>query len=276
MGNVSEWGKMYFCPTPLGNLGDITLRVLETLHKVEVIICEDTRVTRKLLTHYRIHKPLLSYRSQNRDSATRKIVELLQLGKNLAFVSDAGMPGIQDPGMDLVRVLLEKDIDFEVLPGPSSILLGVVYASFSDPGFLFLGFLPRKGGERRRILERSLSSPFSVIICESPHRVVKTLQDIQGIAGKKREVVLLRELTKIHQEVKRGKVQELLLEPSLQTLKGEIVLVVEGNKEESTSLPRRIIAALEERGFTKREIVEILSEGFALRKRTVRQSLEKG
>lgn len=275
MGNGTKWGRVYFCPTPLGNLGDITLRVLETLREVDRIICEDTRVTRKLLAHCHIHKPLLSYRSQNKNLATRKIVELLQLGENLAFVSDAGMPGIQDPGMDLVRVLLEKGIGFEVLPGPSSLLLGVVYAGFSDPGFLFLGFLPRKGGERKRILERSLSSPFSVIFCESPHRVIKTLQDIQEIVGKTREVVLLRELTKIHQEVRRGKIHELLLEPSLQTLKGEIILVVEGNKEENVTLSRKLIAMLEEKGFTKKEIVEILSEGFALRKRTIRRSLEK-
>ncbi|MGQ9474459.1 MAG: SAM-dependent methyltransferase, partial [Candidatus Caldatribacteriaceae bacterium] len=170
---------------------------------------------------------------------------------------------------------LEKGIDFEVLPGPSSLLLGVVYSGFSDPGFIFLGFLPRKGGERKRILERSLSSPFSVILCESPHRVVETLQDIQEIVGKTREVVLLRELTKIHQEVRRGKIHELLLEYSLQTPKGEIILVVEGNKEENVTLSRKLIAMLEEKGFTKKEIVEILNEGFALRKRTIRRSLEK-
>ncbi|MCX7668064.1 MAG: 16S rRNA (cytidine(1402)-2'-O)-methyltransferase [Atribacterota bacterium] len=268
------WGRVFFCPTPLGNLRDITLRVLEILQQVDAIICEDTRVTLKLLTHYQIRKPLFSYRSQNRTYATRRIMELLKSGKNLAFVSDAGMPGIQDPGCDLIRVLQEEGLDFEVLPGPSSLLLGVLYAAFPDPGFTFLGFLPRKGGERKRLLKKSLSSPFSVVLYESPHRLRETLQDIREIVEDSRKVVLVRELTKFHEEIQRGTIGDMLLDISSRTIKGEIILIVEGKKEEEdVPFPlEKFVKVLEKRGLTRKEIVDILSEGLSVKKGFIKRS----
>jgi len=268
------WGRVFFCPTPLGNLKDVTLRVLEVLQQVDVVVCEDTRVTRKLLTYYEIHKPLLSYRSQNRDSATRKILHLLKSGQNLAFVSDAGMPGIQDPGLDLIRVLQKEGLDFEVLPGPSALPLAVVYAALPDPGFIFLGFLPRKGGERKKLLEWSLSSPFSVVLYESPHRVYKTLQDIEEVTGDSRKVVLVRELTKLHQEIQRGEIRAILQDLSSREMRGEIILVVEGNKEDGLLVPQELFTALEKKGLTKKEIVEVLSQGFSIKKGIIKRVLE--
>lgn len=277
MASREKWGRIFFCPTPLGNLKDITLRVLEVLQQVDGIVCEDTRVTLKLLTHYQIRKPLFSYRSQNRTSATRKILELLKSGKNLAFVSDAGMPGIQDPGCDLIRVLQEEGLDFEVLPGPSSLLLGVVYAAFPDPGFTFLGFLPRKGSERKRFLEKGLSSPFSVVIYESPHRLQETLKDIREMVEDSRRVVLVRELTKFHEEIQCGTIGEVLVDVSSRTIKGEVVLIVEGKKkEEDGSFPlEKLVKALEKRDLTKKEIVEILSEGLSVKKGLIKRSFKK-
>lgn len=277
MASHEKWGRIFFCPTPLGNLKDITLRVLEVLQQVDGIVCEDTRVTLKLLTHYQIRKPLFSYRSQNRTSATRKILELLKSGKNLAFVSDAGMPGIQDPGCDLIRVLQEEGLDFEVLPGPSSLLLGVVYAAFPDPGFTFLGFLPRKGSERKRFLEKGLSSPFSVVIYESPHRLQETLKDIREMVEDSRRVVLVRELTKFHEEIQRGTIGEVLCDVSSRTIKGEVVLIVEGKKkEEDGSFPlEKLVKALEKRGLTKKEIVEVLNEGLSVKKGLIKRSFKE-
>jgi len=273
---VSEkWGRVFFCPTPLGNLKDITLRVLEVLQQVDIVVCEDTRVTRKLLSHYGIHKPLLSYRSQNRNVATRKILALLQEGKNLAFVSDAGMPGIQDPGLELVRVLEEKGLDFEVLPGPSSLLLAVVYAAFPDPGFTFLGFLPRRGGERTELLKKSLSSPFSVVLYESPHRLKKTLQDIRELAGDSRRVVLVRELTKFYQEVQRGTIEEILWGVSSREVKGEVILVIEGHKGDGFLLPEKLVEVLRKKGLTKKDVVEILSEGLSIPKGVIKRDLKR-
>ncbi|MEN3187149.1 MAG: 16S rRNA (cytidine(1402)-2'-O)-methyltransferase [Atribacterota bacterium] len=270
-----RWGRIFFCPTPLGNLKDITLRVLDVLRQVDTIVCEDTRVTLKLLTHYQIRKPLMSYRSQNRVTATRRIMEILESGKNLAFVSDAGMPGIQDPGCDLIRTLQEKGVVFEVLPGPSSLLLGVVYAAFPDPGFTFLGFLPRKGSERRRLLEKSLFAPFSVVIYEAPHRLRETLKDIRAVVEDSRKVVLLRELTKFHEEIQRGTIDEVLLDVSSRTVKGEVILIIEGKKkEEGVSLPlAKLVEALEKRGFTNKEIVAMLSEGLSLKKGFIKKKL---
>ncbi|MGC8779037.1 MAG: SAM-dependent methyltransferase, partial [Candidatus Caldatribacteriaceae bacterium] len=219
--------------------------------------------------------PLLSYRSQNRNAATRKILALLQEGKNLAFVSDAGMPGIQDPGLELVRILEEKGLDFEVLPGPSSLLLAVVYAAFPDPGFTFLGFLPRRGGERKELLKKSLSSSFSVVLYESPHRLKKTLQDIWKLAGDSRRVVLVRELTKLYQTVQRGTIAGILREMSSQEVKGEIALVIEGCKGDSFLLPGKLVEMLREKGLTKKDIVEVLSEGLSIPKGVIKRDLQK-
>ncbi len=269
------WGKVFFCPTPLGNLQDITIRTLEVLQRVDLIVCEDTRVTLKLLTHYGIKKPLMSYHSYNKERATRRILEFLRRGENVAFVSDAGMPGVQDPGLELIQVLRREGISFEVLPGPSAPLLGFVYAAFESPGFLFLGFLPRKKGERRKILAKSLNSPFVIVFYESPRRLLDTLREIGAVGGENRRIVVARELTKFYEEVKQGTVGELLLYYSSFEVRGEIVVVVEGRKEEDFPLPKELLYSLQEKGLSERDIVDVIHQVFAVPRGKVKKCFEK-
>ncbi len=269
------WGKVYFCPTPLGNLKDITLRVLEILKSVDCVICEDTRITLKLLNVYGIKKPLLSYHAHNVPRATREILKAVKEGKNLAFVSDAGTPGIQDPGMELVSVLLQEDIPFEVLPGPSALVLGVVYSGFSLHGFVFLGFLPRKAKERRAILQRVLSLPQSTVLYESPHRLRKTLEELQDIGGEGRRVLVARELTKLHEEIFRGSLREVQEKLVERNIRGEVLIVVEGKSREEPPplVPKKFIELLFARGMTPKDVVEIFSEGFGIKKSMLKEQI---
>jgi len=269
------WGKVYFCPTPIGNLRDITLRVLDVLREADCIACEDTRVTLKLLNAYQIRKPLLSYHAHNIPQATRDILKLVREGKVVAFVSDAGMPGIQDPGMELVLRLLEEGVPFEVLPGPSAFLLGVVYSGFAFSGFIFLGFLPRKGRERREILKKVLLLPQATVLYESPRRLLETLGDIREIAGGERRVLVARELTKLHEEILRGAVAEVEEMLKGRDVLGEVVIVVEGapKRKEEVQVPRRLLELLRRRGFTQKDIVALLSEGLGIEKNALKRQL---
>ena len=266
---------MYFCPTPIGNLRDITLRVLDVLREADCIACEDTRVTLKLLNAYQIRKPLLSYHAHNIPQATRDILKLVREGKVVAFVSDAGMPGIQDPGMELVLRLLEEGVPFEVLPGPSAFLLGVVYSGFAFSGFIFLGFLPRKGKEREETLKRALFLPQATVLYESPRRLLETLGDIREIAGGERRVLVARELTKIHEEILRGAVAEVEEMLKGRDVLGEVVIVVEGapKRKEEVQVPRRLLELLRRRGFTQKDIVALLSEGLGIEKNALKRQL---
>jgi len=266
---------VYFCPTPIGNLRDITLRVLDVLREADCIACEDTRVTLKLLNAYQIRKPLLSYHAHNIPQATRDILKLVREGKVVAFVSDAGMPGIQDPGMELVLRLLEEGVPFEVLPGPSAFLLGVVYSGFAFSGFIFLGFLPRKGRERREILKKVLLLPQATVLYESPRRLLETLGDIREIAGGERRVLVARELTKLHEEILRGTVAEVEEMLKGRDVLGEVVIVVEGapKRKEEVQVPRRLLELLRRRGFTQKDIVALLSEGLGIEKNALKRQL---
>ncbi|MCS7242449.1 MAG: 16S rRNA (cytidine(1402)-2'-O)-methyltransferase [Candidatus Caldatribacterium sp.] len=272
---MKEWGKVYFCPTPLGNLRDITLRTLDVLRNVDCIACEDTRVTRKLLNAYGINKPLLSYHSHNVSWATQEILQLVKSGKNVAFVADAGMPGIQDPGMELVAVLLREGIPFEVLPGPSAVLLGVVYSGFSFSGFTFVGFLPKKKGERRTILERTLALPQATVLYESPKRLLATLTDIQEVAGEERRVLIARELTKFHEEVLRGTVAEIRERLQGKNIRGEVLIVVEGQGKgkEEQQIPERLLEFLIQRGLHEKEIVAVLSKELGIGRNVLKRRI---
>lgn len=271
---AKEWGKVYFCPTPLGNLRDITLRTLDVLQSVDCIACEDTRVTLKLLNVYGINKPLVSYHSHNISRATQEILRLVKSGKNVAFVSDAGMPGIQDPGMELVAVLLQEGIPFEVLPGPSAVLLGVVYSGFSFSGFTFVGFLPRRRGERRAILEQVLVLPQAVVFYESPKRLFATLEDIQEVGGKERRILVARELTKIHEEILRGTVAEVQGRLRGRDIRGEVLIVVEGQrKKKEAQVSERLLEFLVRRGLQEKEIVAILGEELGIGKNVLKRQI---
>jgi 16S rRNA (cytidine1402-2'-O)-methyltransferase len=223
----SKPGRLYLCATPIGNLGDITLRVLETLRSCDLVAAEDTRRTRRLLSHYDIHKPTMSYREENREAAGSRIIGRLEDGDSVALVSDAGTPGISDPGHDLVRRCLERGLDVEALPGANAAVTALVLSGLPTGRFSFEGFLPRKKGARRRALEELAADRRTLVFHESPQRIAEALADIEEVMGDRR-VALARELTKKFEEVIRGAVSEVRAALAVRPVRGEVVLVVEG------------------------------------------------
>lgn len=226
-------GKLYLCPTPIGNLEDITIRVLETLKDVDLVAAEDTRRTARLFARHGISRPMMSYREENRVRAGRKIVERMEAGEDVALVSDAGTPGLSDPGTHLVEMCLERGIEVVSLPGPSAAVSALVASGLPTARFSFEGFLPRKKGQRRRALEDISSDERTLVFYESPSRAEGTLSDIVEVLGDRR-IALVRELTKLHEEIVRGRVSEVLESMGGSELKGEIVIVVEGSREKAT------------------------------------------
>jgi len=220
-------GKLYLCATPIGNLQDITLRVLEMLRQADLVAAEDTRRTRQLFSAYDIHTPLLSYREQNREAAGARIIKRLEEGGTVALVSDAGTPGISDPGQHLVALCVERGIPIEALPGPNAAIAALVISGLPTDRFCFEGFLPRKTGARRKALEALARDERTLLFHESPARVVDTLGDILDVLGDRR-MALARELTKKFETVLRGTVSSVRSRMAAGEVKGEIVLVVEG------------------------------------------------
>jgi len=220
-------GKLFLCATPIGNLADVTLRVLDMLREADLVAAEDTRRTRRLFARYDIHTPLLSYREENRDAAGAKIIKRLEEGQTVALVSDAGMPGISDPGQHLVALCVERGIPIEALPGANAALTALVISGLPTTRFSFEGFLPRKTGARRKALEALARDERTLLFHESPSRVTDTLADIAEVLGDRR-IALARELTKKFETVLRGTASSVLASVSAGPIKGEIVLVVEG------------------------------------------------
>ena len=224
-------GKLYLVPTPIGNLKDITLRALETLKDADFIAAEDTRQTLKLLNHFEIKKPMISYHKFNEQSKSDKIIELLMEGNNVALVSDAGTPGISDPGSVIVERCIEKMIDFEVLPGATAITTALVYSGLDTTKFLFRGFLPRENKERKIITDELLQRQETLIFYEAPHRLIDTLTFLLDAFGD-RKIAVCRELTKIYQEIYRGNIEEAIQYFIEKKPRGEFVLILEGKKIE--------------------------------------------
>lgn len=218
-------GKLYIVPTPIGNLKDITYRAIEVLNEVDIILAEDTRQTKKLTNHYNIDKMLWSHHKFNEHKATESLIQKLKSGTTLALVSDGGTPGISDPGFFLVRACLEAGIEVETLPGAVALIPALINSGFACDKFVFEGFLPHKKGRKTRF-EYIATEDRSVILYESPHRIVKTLEQIIQYIGPDRPVSVSRELTKTFEETRRGTAQELFDHFSKSKPKGEIVLVV--------------------------------------------------
>ena len=223
----SHRGSLYLCATPIGNLGDITVRALETLRACDLIAAEDTRRTRRLLSHYDIHTPMMSYREENREAAGLRIIKRIEEGAVVALVSDAGTPGISDPGHDLVKRCLERELEVEALPGANAAVTALVLSGLPTLRFSYEGFLPRKKGARRRVLEELATDARTLIFYESPSRVTETLNDIHDVMGD-RDLALSRELTKRYEEVLRGAVSEVAELLESKPVRGEVVLVVKG------------------------------------------------
>ncbi|MDH4138966.1 MAG: 16S rRNA (cytidine(1402)-2'-O)-methyltransferase [Coriobacteriia bacterium] len=222
---MSAEGRLLVCATPIGNLGDVTLRVLDALREADAVAAEDTRVTRKLLSRYDIHTPLERYDDNTAAERTPRLVARVAAGETIALVSDAGTPGISDPGAALIRACLDSGLDVEVLPGASAIIAALVASGLPTHAFYFGGFLPRKSAQRKRLLEGLASLDATLLFYESARRVVATLEDVaETLPG--RFVAVARELTKMHEEVVRGPVAEVAKAFSEREVKGEVVLAI--------------------------------------------------
>jgi 16S rRNA (cytidine1402-2'-O)-methyltransferase len=219
-------GTLYLVATPIGNLADITHRALQVLRDVDLIACEDTRHTHKLLQHYGIGTKTVSYHEHNEQQRARELIELLQQGSNVAVVSDAGTPAISDPGFRLVRSAIENDVNVVPLPGPSALIAALTAAGLPTDEFFFGGFLPARSNARRARLEEVRAVPGTLIFYEAPHRLAASLHDAYEVLGE-REAVVARELTKLHEEIRRGRLSALAQHYSTVEPRGEIVLLID-------------------------------------------------
>ena len=221
-------GRLILCATPIGNLEDITLRVIRVLGEADVVACEDTRRTRKLLTHHGIDaRSLVVYNEATERRQARSLLERIEGGATVALVTDAGMPGLSDPGYRLVKACVDRGVTVEVAPGASAAITALALSGLPPARFAFEGFLPRKSGERRRRISELATEPRTIVIYESPHRIAASLSDLAELLGD-RPAVLARELTKLHEEVRRGTLPELAASVEADPPRGEIVLVVDG------------------------------------------------
>lgn len=222
--------SLFLVPTPIGNLADITLRALEVLKSVDTILAEDTRTSGFLLKHYEIAKPLQSFHIFNEHKTLAGLIERMKKGEVMALVSDAGTPGISDPGFLLIREALKEGLAVDCLPGATALIPALVKSGFPTDRFVFEGFLPHKKG-RQTMIKRLAEEDRTIILYESPHRLVKTLEQLIEFMGEERKVSVSRELTKLHEETYTGTVRETLTHFSQKEVKGEIVIVIDGKKE---------------------------------------------
>lgn len=273
-----ENGKLYLVPTPIGNLKDITLRALEVLKNVDVIAAEDTRQTLKLLNHFEIKKSLMSYHKHNEMSKGEDIISKLKSGLNIAIVTDAGTPGISDPGAVIVEKCIAENIEFEVLPGATAFTTALVYSGLDTTKFEFRGFISRDTKERRETIEEIKNSRNTIIIYESPYRIKSTLELLLKELGD-RKIALCRELTKLHEEIIRGSIKEVIDAVEDRNIKGEFVIVISGKTQEQVDeenkekwadidVKQHLINLIDE-GMTKKEAIKAVSKERGLSKNEV-------
>ncbi len=223
---LAPGAALYVVATPIGNLEDITLRALRTLRQVDLIACEDTRQTQKLLNHYDIHTPTVSYHEHNEMTRAAELIVKLEQGARIALVTDAGMPAVSDPGFRLISLAVRHQIAVVPVPGASAFLAALVASGLPTDSFRFSGFLPAKRGERRDLLETLRNSPRTQIFYEAPHRIAETMEDVAAVLGGSRHVVIAREVTKLHEEFLRGRADEVLERVRDHPPRGEITLLI--------------------------------------------------
>ena len=221
-----DQGVLYICATPIGNLEDVTIRLLKTLRRADLIACEDTRHTLKLLNRYKIRRPLTSYHQHSRYEKEDYIIGQLLEGKKVALVSDAGMPGISDPGTELVARAIACNIKIEVIPGPSAVISALSLSGMDTTSFIFAGFLPSRRGERQKAIKALSQEPRTVVLYEAPHRLLDTLTDLREILGEERTMAVMREMTKLHESVTRGTIGEVAAHFEQDRPRGEITMVI--------------------------------------------------
>ena len=271
-------GAIYLVATPIGNLEDITLRALRTLKEVDLIACEDTRHTRRLLNHFDIHKRLLSYHEHNETRRAAELVRQARQGKNIAVVSDAGMPAIADPGYRVVTEAIAAGVPVVPIPGPVAVETALAASGLPTDAFRFGGFLPAKKTQRRKTLRAMAHSTATLVFYEAPHRILETLADVKTILGE-RPIVVARELTKIHEEFLRGPTSEVLAElQSRKTVKGEITLLIGRGTvepEKKQTVHQRVAELTEKQGLSKMDAIKQAARERGISKRQAYHLLEQ-
>jgi 16S rRNA (cytidine1402-2'-O)-methyltransferase len=273
-------GCLYLVATPIGNLEDITLRALRILKGADQIACEDTRHTQKLLNHYNIQKPLVSYHEHNEMTRAPELVLAMEQGAQIALVSDAGMPLVSDPGYRLVTLALRHHLPVVPIPGPSALLAALSASGLPNEEFLFAGFLPARTGERRRALERLRIEDRTIILYEAPHRIEGTLADARDVLGD-RPACLAREVTKLHEEFRRGTLSELTASLSEKPARGEITLLIGAvppeersvQRDSSQSLAERVDELIRQAKLDRREALKLAAKERGMTKRAAYQEL---
>lgn len=271
----TDYGTLYLVPTPIGNLQDMTFRAVETLKAVDFICAEDTRNTGLLLKHFDITVKQISFHEHNAYEKIPELLELLKSGKNLAQVSDAGMPSISDPGHDLVKAAIAEDITVVALPGASAGITALIASGLAPQPHIFYGFLPRKSGQQKDFFESKKAYPETQIFYESPYRVSDTLENMLAIYGD-RQVVLVRELTKLYEEYQRGSISELLEYISENPLKGECLLIVSGQDQAVLTEaaaedlnPAELVSSLVEAGEKPNQAIKKVAKTYGLNRQEV-------
>lgn len=275
-------GKLYLCATPIGNLEDITYRVLRTLKEVDLIAAEDTRNSIKLLNYFQIKTPMTSYHEYNKIEKAYRLVDKLRQGANIALITDAGTPGISDPGEDLVRICLEEGIEVTSLPGAAACITALTMSGQKTRRFAFEAFLPRDKKERGIILQELADETRTIILYEAPHHLIKTLEELYGVLGN-RSISICRELTKRHEESKKTTLEDALSFYMENEPRGEYVLVIEGKshaairKEQQESWEAMTLeehmAHYEEQGIARKEAMKLVAKDRGISKREIYQQL---
>jgi 16S rRNA (cytidine1402-2'-O)-methyltransferase len=262
-------GTLYIVSTPIGNLEDITLRALRILKEVDLIAAEDTRHSLKLLNHFNIRKPLVSYWGEKEKVKAEETLQRLKDGQSVALISDAGTPGISDPGTVLIGKAIEEGIRVVPVPGPSAVITALSLSGFSTEEFTFCGFLPAKETQRRKVLERISLEERTLVFYEAPHRILEAIADIAGMMGE-RKVVVIRELTKLHEEVFRGTVSVVLEGLEHSTIAGEYVIILEGRPEKGElhmDDALREVRELMRKGLGRKESAKKIGEAYGFSKK---------
>jgi len=265
-------GNIYLVATPIGNLEDITLRALRILKEVDLIAAEDTRNTLKLLNHFEIHKPLISYHRHNEEIKVDNLIEKLKQGQNIAIVSDAGTPGISDPGEVIVKEAIKNNINVIPIPGACAAINAIIASGLDTKEFTFIGFLPLNKKLRKQKLEEIKKENKTLIIYEAPHKLKNTLEDLKNIV-ENRKIVLARELTKIHEEFIRGNIDELIAKS--EQLKGEMIILIEGAEKQEEQLELNNLSLeehykyYENMGLDKKEIIKRISKDRGVNKNEI-------
>jgi 16S rRNA (cytidine1402-2'-O)-methyltransferase len=273
-------GVLYVVATPIGNLEDITYRAVRILREAGLIACEDTRHTRKLLDHYGIEGKLVSYHEHNEAERSRELIERLHEGLSVAQVSDAGMPGISDPGYRVIKSAIEQGIAVVPVPGPSALIVALAASGLPTDAFEFRGFLPAKSGQRRTELESIRPREHTMIFYEAPHRIHESIDDIVAVLGPERPIVIARELTKVHEEFLRGTVREVAENIRDRELKGEITILigkaVPSERSEALDLGARLQEIMRQQNLDEKAALKVLAKERGVSKSEVYREVQRG